>query len=60
MILATKSGWLIIVELIKKTAKTATVRAVDDLKVRRISNSSKEEKLFDSVAEAVDWIGSAK
>lgn len=56
MILATKSGWLILCDLIKETDKTFTVKPVDSKREKRVSKSSKTEKLFNDADEAYDWI----
>lgn len=56
MILATKSGWLIACEFISETDKTVTVKPFDSKHTRKVSKSSKTEKLFDDVYKARNWI----
>ena len=56
MILATKSGWLIGVELLRKTPKAYIVKAWDEKKERRVPKDSKSEKLFDCTDRAQEWI----
>lgn len=56
MILATKSGWLILCELIKETDKTFTVKPVDSKREKKVSKASKTQKLFNDADAAYDWV----
>lgn len=57
MILATKSGWLIAVQLVRETPKAHIVKATDEWKERRIPKDDPNQKLFDSVDDAMRWQG---
>lgn len=59
MILATKSGWLMLCRPVRETPTTKTVRVSDEKRNRVIRNDDPTTKLFDgndAVAEAETWI----
>jgi hypothetical protein len=56
MILATKSGWLILVKLVEKREKQTIVKAVDDGHVFKIRKSDPTRKVFAGTQEAINWI----
>jgi hypothetical protein len=56
MILATKSGWLIGVEIVRQTPTAFIVRAWDEKRERRVQKDSEEKKLFDCTKKATIWI----
>lgn len=57
MILATQTGWLIAVDLIRETPKAQIVKASDEKRERRVSRTDPKQKLFDSVDDALRWQG---
>lgn len=57
MILATDTGWLIAVHVIRETATAHLVEYVDDpSKQRRIAKNDPRKKLFDTTDAALTWI----
>jgi len=56
MILATKTGWVICVELIRETPKAYVVNVTDEKRERRVPKESNAEKLFDCTDDAIAWI----
>jgi hypothetical protein len=57
MILATKSGWLISVKVIRETPKGYVIRDCEKgARERRISKSDLSRKLFESTDEALEWM----
>lgn len=59
MILATKSGWLIAVDVVRETRKATIVKARDEKRERRIPKDSEQQKLFSGVDEAMTWQGAS-
>lgn len=59
MILATKTGWLISVDLVRETDKAFIVKARDEKKERRVSKDDERQKLFHNVAQAEIWMRSS-
>jgi hypothetical protein len=55
-ILATKSGWLIAVQILRETPKAFIVKEVGQKGEKRVSKDSKNSKLFAGVDEAVEWM----
>lgn len=57
MILATKTGWLIVVEKVVETKHTITVKERGESKPPyKISKKDPDRKLFSNVDEASAWI----
>lgn len=56
-ILATRSGWLILVEVLRETAKAYIVKARDEKNERRVEKTSTTQKLFDDCDQAMAWQG---
>lgn len=56
MILAKKSGWMILVKLIRKTRSGSYVKDVDQVKPIYVSNKDKSSLLCNSTAEAEKFI----
>lgn len=56
MILARKSGWMILVELIRKTRSGSYVKDMDSVKPIYVSNKDKSSLLCNSTAEAENFI----
>lgn len=57
MILATRTGWLIAVQLIRETPKAHIVKALDEKRERRVPKSDERQKLFGNVEDAMRWQG---
>lgn len=55
MILATKSGWLIAVSLVRETPKAFIVKARDERRGRRVPKGDQRQKLFSNTTEAMAW-----
>lgn len=55
MILATKSGWLVIVNLIEEREKRIVVKDVEG-KIYTIRKSDPTRKVFTGTDEAIQWI----
>lgn len=60
MILARKNGWLIAGSLIKESKYNYYFKTTDTGCTHKISKSSRFEKLFDDVNEAMKWIKEGK
>ena len=56
-ILATKSGWLIAVEVLRETRKAFVVRERDSGRERRVEKDSSHQALFDDCDQAMAWQG---
>lgn len=56
-ILATTSGWLIPVEVLRETPLAHIVKARDERKEWRVEKASTTRKLFDNCDQAMAWQG---
>lgn len=57
MILATKSGWLIAVRVLRETQSAFVVKAIDEKRQRRISKADDNQRLFENTDQALAWQG---
>lgn len=55
MILATQSGWLIAVKLIRETPNAWIVKARDEKWERRVSKNDDRQCVFNNTDEAIAW-----
>ena len=55
MILATKSGWLIIVKVVEEKRQKTVVKDLEN-EIHTVRKSNPNRKLFAEVQSAVDWI----
>lgn len=55
MILATKTGWLVLVKLIEERERRIVVKDVEN-KVYTVRKSDPTRKVFAGTQEAIDWI----
>lgn len=60
MILASKTGWLIAVQLISHTDTHWVVKAYDEKRERKVLKTSNAEKCFTKVSDAENWIRGGK
>ncbi|MNR39599.1 hypothetical protein D3C85_1578210 [compost metagenome] len=57
MILASMSGMLIAVTLVRETPKAFIVKPRDAVNEIRVAKDNDKRKLFDTVSEAYAWLG---